>query len=159
MNGLLEAIQNTGFADWMRVSEWGYPIILTLHSVGLAMVVGVLLVIDLRILGIPRSLPVLPLQKLMGVVWIGFALNLCTGVALFTADAVKFYNSPSFRYKLLSVFVGVGLAVFLSSSVLRAGNRFDREGVRIPGRAKFLAVASLLVWAAAISLGRYVAYE
>lgn len=159
MNGLLESIQNTNFADWMRVSEWGYPIILTLHSVGLAMVVGVLLVIDLRVLGIPRSLPILPLRKLMSVVWLGFALNLCTGIALFTADAVKFYNSPSFRYKLLSVFIGVGLAVFLSSSVLGAGDQFDRRGAAVPGRAKFVAVVSLLVWGAAISLGRYVAYE
>jgi hypothetical protein len=60
---------------------------------------------------------------------------------------------------LASVFVGVGLAVFLSSSVLGAGEAFDRRGASIPPAARFVAVASLLVWLAAISLGRYVAYE
>ena len=156
---ILEAIQNTGFADWMRVSEWGYPIILTLHSIGLAMVVGVLFVIDLRILGVPRSLPILPLRQLMTLVWLGFVLNLITGLCLFSADAVKFFESPTFRFKLASVFAGVGLAVFLSSSVLGVGDKFDRREAVIPACAKVFASLSLLMWLAAICLGRYVAYE
>ncbi len=156
---MLEAIQNTAFADWVRVSEWGYPIILTLHSIGLAMVVGVLVVMDLRILGVPKSLPLLPLKQLMRLVWIGFTLNLLTGLALFSADAVKFFNSPTFRFKIASVVVGVGLAVFLRVSVLGGGDAFDRGEVSVPVRAKAVAVLSIAVWLAAIGLGRYVAYE
>jgi len=155
---MLEAIQNTAFADWVRVSEWGYPIILTLHSLGLAMVVGMLLVMDLRILGVPKSLPLLPLRQLMTLVWIGFTVNLLTGLALFSADAVKFFHSPTFRFKIASVVIGVVFAVFLRSSVF-AGDDFDRGDAVIPVRAKVVAVLSIAVWLAAIGLGRYVAYE
>jgi hypothetical protein len=156
---MLEAIQNTAFADWVRVSEWGYPIILTLHSLGLALVVGVLIVMDLRILGVPKSLPLLPLKQLMTLVWIGFTVNLLTGLALFSADAVKFFHSPTFRFKIASVVAGVVFAVFLRSSVFGAGDGFDRGGAVIPVRAKVVAVLSIAVWLAAIGLGRYVAYE
>jgi hypothetical protein len=159
MNGLLEWLQDTALADWVRVSEWGYPIILTLHSIGLALVVGVILVIDLRILGIPRSMPVKPLRQLMLLVWFGFTINLLTGFALFTADAVKFYESPTFRFKLGAVFMGVTLAVFLNASVLRRASEPPLSATKIPGFAKVLAVASILFWLSAIGLGRYVAYE
>jgi hypothetical protein len=159
MNSFLQLIQNTDFADWVRVSEWGYPIILTLHSLGLAMVVGVVFVMDLRILGVPRALPVLALRQLMPVIWVGFTINFITGLALFSADADKFYHSPVFRYKLASVAVGVALAVYMNASVLKSGKSFDRDGAAMPLRAKLLACASVLVWLAAISLGRYVAYE
>ena len=54
---MLEALQNSAFSQWLLVSEYGYPIFLTLHSLGLAMLVGVLICIDLRILGIARSIP------------------------------------------------------------------------------------------------------
>lgn len=156
---MLTWLQDTSLADWVKVSEWGYPIILTLHSVGLALVVGVLTVIDLRLLGIPRALPVASLKQLMPLVWVGFTLNMLTGFALFTADAVKFYESPTFRFKLGAVLVGVALAVFLYVSVLRGNVRGGRTETRIPGFAKVLAVVSILFWLAAISLGRYVAYE
>jgi hypothetical protein len=179
MNALLEAIQNTGLADWVRVSEWGYPIILTLHSVGLAMVVGTLFVIDLRLLGVAKSLPMRALKPLMLLVWLGFTLNLLTGLALFTADAEKFYHSPAFRLKICSVIIGVALAVYLNAKVISAidgapkstaagtarmsgapgdGWMAAGEGA-VPRAAKLLACASILVWLAAISLGRYVAYE
>jgi hypothetical protein len=156
---MLEAIQNTAFADWVRVSEWGYPIILTMHSLGLATVVGVLLVIDLRVLGFPKALPILPLKQLMTLVWIGFTVNFVTGLALFSADAVKFFYSPTFRFKIASVVVGVALALYIRSSALGIGGDFDRHVAAIPVRAKAAAVLSIAVWLAAIGLGRYVAYE
>jgi hypothetical protein len=179
MNALLEAIQNTRLADWVRVSEWGYPIILTLHSVGLAMVVGTLFVIDLRLLGVAKSLPMRALKPLMLLVWLGFTLNLLTGLALFTADADKFYHSPAFRLKICSVIVGVALAVYLNAKAIGAIDgapttiAAGTAGVpgaagrawmavndgAVPRAAKLLACASILVWLAAISLGRYVAYE
>jgi len=159
MSTLLQTIQDSSLADWVRVSEWGYPIILTMHSLGLALVVGVLLIIDLRIIGIPRSLPVVPMKQLMLLVWLGFTINLLTGLTLFTADAVKFYHSPTFRFKLLAVVSGVTLAVVLNSLLFKAAPEIDRGVGRISPAWKAMAVMSILVWLAAISLGRYVAYE
>jgi hypothetical protein len=159
MNSLLQSIQDSSLADWVRVSEWGYPIILTLHSLGLALVVGVLFIIDLRIIGIPRSLPIVPMRRLMRLVWLGFTVNLITGFTLFTADAVKFYDSPTFRFKMLAVVSGVTLATILNAAVFKAAPDIDGGAARISPTLKGMAVVSILVWLAAISLGRYVAYE
>jgi hypothetical protein len=156
MSGLLDSIENTSLADWMRVSEYGYPIILTLHSLGLATVVGVMVLIDLRILGFPKSLPLQSLSRLMRLLWIGLGVNFLTGICLFTADANKFYNSPTFRLKILSLVVGLVLTLVLKGSVFR-GAPGQTEPVRpLP---KVLAVASILAWLATIGFGRYVAYE
>ncbi len=159
MNTLLQTIQDSSLADWVRVSEWGYPIVLTMHSLGLALVVGVLFIIDLRIIGIPRSLPLQPMRQLMPLVWLGFTVNLLTGLTLFSADALKFYHSPTFRFKLLAVASGVTLAVVLNSLVFKAAPDVGRGAARISPAWKSMAVLSILVWLAAISLGRYVAYE
>jgi hypothetical protein len=155
---VLEALQNSAFAQWVLVSEWGYPILLTLHSLGLAMLVGVLVVMDLRVLGIPRSLPVWPMNKLMWLVWGAFAVNAASGTALFVADAVKFLQSPAFLLKLASVAIGVTLAAILSSRVFNAADDVDRERV-MPVAAKVMAMCSILVWVVAIGFGRYMAYE
>jgi hypothetical protein len=155
---LLQAIQDSALADWVRVSEWGYPIILTLHSLGLALVVGVLLVINLRIIGFIAPLPLRAMRPLMTLVWCGLALNLTTGCILFTADAIKFFESPTFRFKMLSIALGIGVAVYFNASVLGATDP-QRGGARMPVPLKVMAAASVAVWIIAISLGRYVAYE
>jgi hypothetical protein len=155
---LLQWIQDSALADWVRVSEWGYPIILTLHSLGLAFVVGMLLVIDLRIMGFVKTLPLAAMRRLMVLVWCGFALNLTTGCMLFTSDAIKFYQSPTFRVKILSIVLGMAVAIYFSRSILGAAAERPAD-YSAPRPLRALAVLSIALWIAAISLGRYVAYE
>jgi hypothetical protein len=155
---LLQVIQDSALADWVRVSEWGYPIILTMHSLGLALVVGVLVVINLRIMGFVPSLTLRSMQPLMTLVWGGLAVNLTTGCILFTSDAIKFFESPTFRFKMLSIALGIGVAVYFNRAVLSAPFATRRDA-RMPMPLKFMAAASVVVWIIAISLGRYVAYE
>jgi hypothetical protein len=159
MDSFLQMIQQTAFADGLRQSTWVYPITLTLHSVGLAMVVGVLLVIDLRIVGVTRSLPLLPLKRLMTLVWLFFAVNATTGIMLLTTDAMKFYYSTAFRFKMSAIVIGVVLALVMNSSVLKMAGKYDRPEAVIPASAKLLAVVSILMWMTAIGFGRYMAYE
>jgi hypothetical protein len=159
MDSFLQMIQQTAFADGLRLSTWVYPITLTLHSVGLAMVVGVLVVIDLRILGVTRTMPLLPLKRLMLVVWLAFAINATTGVMLLTTDAMKFYYSTAFRFKMSAIAIGVVLALLMNSSVLKMAGKYDRAEAVIPVSARLLAVVSILMWLTAIGFGRYMAYE
>jgi hypothetical protein len=127
--------------------------------VGLALLVGVLIIIDLRIVGLVRAIPLMPLNRLMWLVWGAFAVNLGSGVAIFTSDAVKFYHSTMFRLKLSSIVLGVIIAALLASKILGVADRFDRQEMEMPRYAKTLAALSILLWLAAISTGRYMAYE
>jgi hypothetical protein len=164
---LLEALQNSDFSQWLLVSEWAYPILLTLHSLGLAMLVGTIVIIDLRVLGLARSIPLLPIKRLMTIVWAAFAVNATSGTLLFAADAVKFAHSPTFQLKLSSIVIGTILAALMSKSVLDPSSSFEaaeagataRTRLQSPAVAKSLAALSILIWIAAIGLGRYMAYE
>jgi hypothetical protein len=156
---VFEALQNSAFSQWLLVSEWAYPILLTLHSLGLAMLVGVLVVIDLRVLGVARSIPLPPMKRLMMLVWIAFVVNASSGTALFVADAVKFIQSPAFLFKVTSIVIGMTIATLIGSSVLNATDAFDRSDRSMPVAARVMASISMLVWISAIGFGRYMAYE
>ncbi|WP_116809677.1 DUF6644 family protein [Steroidobacter cummioxidans] len=159
MISLLETLQNSEFSQWVLVSVWGYPILLTLHSIGLALLVGLLIIVDLRVLGVPRLLPFLPFNRLMALIWGAFAVNLSSGVALFVADGVKFFNSTAFRFKFASIVIGIVLAVVIKNTVLRQAPQLDAQQGAAPVTARALAVISILMWISAIGFGRYMAYE
>lgn len=159
MISFLETLQNSEFSQWVLVSVWGYPILLTLHSIGLALLVGLLIIIDLRVLGVPRMLPFMPFNRLMALIWAAFAVNVSSGVALFVADGVKFFNSTAFRFKFASLVIGIVLAVIIKSSVLNDAPRLDAGRSAAPLKAKVLAAVSILMWISAIGFGRYMAYE
>jgi hypothetical protein len=156
MDELLRAIQHSGFADW--VQQRAYPYVITLHSVGLALLVGLLVVIDLRVLGFGRGLPLPALRKLMVVVWTGFLTNFVSGVMLFSIDARKDYYSPLFRFKLSSIVVGLILGALITRRVLNHDKEYGAVDARAPSSAKALAVGSLLCWTGAIIAGRLMAY-
>ena len=84
MMDLLASLENSGFGTWLRESPsiWAYPAVLTLHTIGLGVLVGGNAVLDLRLLGYGKAIPRAPLEKLFPVMWIGFWVNAISGVAL-----------------------------------------------------------------------------
>jgi len=152
MDNFLMMLENLDLSQWVLGSIWGYPIFLTFHSLGLGLLVGLLLVIDLRVLGFAKPLPLSELRKLMPYVWFGFVLNAISGVVLFMADATKDFYSNSFRWKMLSILIGLVVAVTLNGTVLREDTKDT------PPMAKILATVSLLSWVGAIVSGRLIAY-
>jgi hypothetical protein len=116
--------------------------------------VGAALMVDLRLLGFGRSIPVTSMRRLFGVMWGAFWLNLVTGTMLFIADATKRATQPLFLVKLALVAVGIVTIVLINRSLFEG----REEPVVIDGSAKRLALASLLVWCAAITAGRLLAY-
>ena len=111
---------------------------------------------NLRVLGYKPELPLIGTRELLPLAWIGFTLNLLTGVALFSSDAVYFFNSSTFRVKiLLIILAGINAAV-LSTQIFRpvpAGTE-----LALPPSAKWIAASSLVFWFCAILAGRLVAY-
>lgn len=153
MSGILAAMEASGLATWVRESPsiWAYPTILTLHSVGLAIVVGASAIVDLRRLGQARALEGLDLSGLLPVIGWGLAVNALTGVLLFAADATRKGTQPVFFVKLACI--GLALVVTVRT---RAWLNADTGPADASQRA--LAVASLGLWVAAIVAGRLMAY-
>jgi hypothetical protein len=153
---LLSSLESSGFSTWLRESNsiWGYPTILTLHTVGLALLVGANTVVDLRLLGFAPRLPLEELSRAFRVMWIGFWINAVTGAMLFAADATTRSTSRLFIGKLFLVAFGVLVIVGIRRQVFGAAP--DRP--RIGATAKLLAATSLAVWIAAITAGRLMAY-
>jgi hypothetical protein len=153
---MLQWLQDTGVSTWIREANslMAFPGILTLHTMGLGVLVGAAAVLDLRLLGMGGRMPLRPMRDLFRLMWLGFIVNAVTGTLLFAADAVKRGSSLFFFAKLAFVAVGVVTMVLIHRNVYSP----DADPVTPTVTAKRLAVVSLLVWTAAITAGRLLAY-
>jgi hypothetical protein len=149
---LLAWIEGTSLATWTRESPsiWTYPTILTLHTVGLGIVVGMSTVIDLRLLGYGRRIPLDAISGLFRMIAWAFALNAVTGVLLFMSDATTKGRQPILYIKLSLL----GLALW--NTVI--ARRIVRAEAGELSRNRLVAVMSLVLWSAAITAGRLMAY-
>jgi hypothetical protein len=156
MMEILASLEATGFSTWVKESStiWAYPTILTLHTVGLGVLVGAAWAVDLRVLGVAQKIPLDTLAKLFPIMWIGFWVNTISGVVLFAADATTKGTTTIFMWKLGLIVVGVLTIVLLRRDLYKKGPAPGRIG----GHARLLAVTSLLVWMVAIAAGRFMAY-
>jgi hypothetical protein len=153
---LLSSLEGSSFSMWLLGSNsiWAYPTVLTLHTFGMMVLVGACAMLDLRLLGFGRGIPLDSLKTLFRVMWPAFYLNAVTGSMLFAADATKRGTSVIFLVKLLLVAAGVVTIVLIKREVYGK----HPAPVAVSGTARRLAIASLLVWSAAISTGRLLAY-
>ena len=151
-------VEGTALATWVRESPslWAYPTILTLHTVGLGIVVGASVIVDLRLLGWASRLRIAALSPLFRLIAWGFALNAATGVLLFIADATSKSRQPVFYIKLTLIFVALWCTL-AARHIVRA-NSEETPGDTIPAYGGRLAAASLLLWTGAITAGRLMAY-
>ena len=153
----LEWLQNTWVGKLVAESLWGYPIFETIHTLGMAMLIGSLGLINLRVLGYKPELPMLGTRQLLPLAWLGFTLNAISGTLLFTSDAVYFFNSYTFRIKILLIVLGGINAALLGQRVFREAAAGAAPASPTAG-TKWIAVTSLVFWFGAVIAGRLIAY-
>ena len=153
---MLSSLDHSAFSAWLLGSNsiWAYPTVLTLHTIGMMVLVGAAAMVDLRMLGFGRAIPLRSMGTLFTVIWGGLIVNGVTGTMLFVADATKRGTSTIFLVKLLLIAVGVVTVVLLRRSVYAGSG----EPVTVSGQAKWLAIGSLLAWVAVVTVGRLLAY-
>ena len=143
---------------WTRESPsiWAYPTVLTLHTIGLGVLVGANAVIDFRLLGFAPRLPIPSLAPLYRFMWTGFAINAVSGVVLYASDATAKARQPVFYVKLMLIAV----ALFVTAIIRRTVERTPALDQPNPGLgpAGRLAALSLLVWTGVVIAGRLMAY-
>jgi len=156
---LFEWLEQTGFSVRIRESTLLFPLLEGTHVLALAISVGIIVILDLRLAGWGmRDTPVSRIfTKLRPWAVFGFAIMFITGILLFISEPVKCVTTPSFLLKLAFLaLAGVNAFVF-DRRVYPAVAEWDNAGV-LPGRARFAGVASLVIWFAVIFLGRWTAY-
>jgi hypothetical protein len=151
------ALEGSSLGQAMRQWLYLYPAVETIHIIGIALLFGSIAVLDLRLLGLSRSIPV---RRLAGhtLPWTAgaFLLIVPSGLAMFTAHASEFIANPVFALKMCLILgAGVNAAIF-HAGVFRSAATWD-VGVT-PLGARAAGAASLLVWISVIACGRLLAY-
>jgi hypothetical protein len=153
----MQTIEETGFSTWLRESEspFAFYFILLFHTFGLALLVGANVVVDLRLLGVARAVPLAPLKRLFRIMWIGFAMNAITGVLLVIAYPTKTLTNLDFYIKLTFIGFAVWVMQNLKTRVFEDSSLSEAE---MTARGATLAKWSLVLWFGAITAGRLLAY-
>jgi hypothetical protein len=153
----LDWLQNTPVAIFVAETLWAYPLLETLHTLGMAMLLGTLGLINLRVLGYKPALSLFGTQDLLPVAWIGFTINAASGLLLFTSDAVNFFASNTFKVKiLLIILAGINAAILSRRIYADGAAQVDAGGSE--ASMKVLAGSSLAFWVIAVICGRIYAY-
>ena len=152
-------IQATDFFTYLRGSGYVYPSILALHMVAIAFFGGMILMTDMRLLGLAfRNRPVADLVDQLRVAkrW-GFLLAITCGLLMLGCKAEEYYYNAFFRAKVVLLILVAVHALAFHRRVYARAVEFDRDG-RVPGVAKLSASLSLLLWIGIACMGRGIGY-
>jgi hypothetical protein len=154
--GVFLALQESALGHLMRSSPMLYPAAEILHIIGFVLLVGSIAALDLRLLGFGRTIAIQPLaQLLLPLSRVGFLVAIGMGFLLFSADAAHVVRNPAFQAKLLLI-----AAALINVAVAHAGpwRRIAGWHGEPPAGTRLAAVASILLWLAALTAGRLIAY-
>jgi len=156
---LLNWLQNTGWATALKESALVFPFIEGSHILALSFSVGMVMMLDLRLLRVSfRSQPVaLMMEQLMPWTMSGFGIMLLTGFLLFATQAVKAWGNTFFRIKMILLILSGINALYYQLRYFPKMAEWDRAGTPLGVRA--IAVLSLIFWIGVIACGRTMAYE
>lgn len=151
------AVQASPFGAWAGESAYAYPVANVIHLLGLVMLVGGIGIVDLRLVGVFRSLPPAALSRSLTPVAIaGLLLMVPSGFTMFAADAEALAASATFQRKLLLIALALTNAVMFRWAW---GARIADWDVTPPMVGRLMAAASLLLWLSVGAMGRMIAYS
>ena len=146
---MLVWIENTSLALWVGTSLWAYPVLLSAHITGLAVIVGIIAMRDFHLLGFINGVTEANFLELKNLAYCGFLINGISGIMLFSSQASYLSTNLPFLVKLF--FIGSGM--LLASKIYE---KIEKNTGRTS--TKILAILSLFSWFGAITAGRLIAY-
>jgi hypothetical protein len=154
---MLQAIEDLSIGVWVRESPsiFAYTLVLSLHAIGLAIVLGLNALIALRLLGVAPAIPLTALRGFYPTIWFGFLINAISGGMLFIASATNMGTMSVFWIKMVAVATGMTLALRLKSKFL---DDPALAGGTAPAGARSMAKWSIGVWFFALIAGRMTGY-
>ena len=163
MQALADFLVSLGIGDFVAARDWVWPVCETLHFVGMCVLLGTVGVVDLRILGIAKGIPIQLLEKFIPLGVIAFIINLSTGFIFIAGNPVggpmEYLTNLSLQLKMLVVLIaGINLLFFYFTGVERALAGVPADG-DAPIAAKAVAAVSLTAWIFVIIFGRFIMYN
>ena len=156
---IFSQIESTGIGTAIRESTWLFPTVETVHVLATVLVVGSIMVVDLRLLNIAsRRRPVSELMnEVLPWTWIAFALAAITGSLLFSSAAVKYAKDAPFQIKMvLLILAGINMAIFHLGSYRKVA-LWDRASMT-PTGARVAGAISLAIWVVVVGCGRWIGF-
>jgi hypothetical protein len=154
---VLAWLESSQFSAWVRSELWGWPLALTLHAFGTALVVGFTFIITLRLLGLFETIPYASLSRLFPVIWAALLVQFLSGFTLWMAKPTRYVTDGAFVLKLSLVVVGIILTFYLYRTIRREAAAWEAAGAVSSRGVKFVA-ANLLLWCSVLVAGRLTAY-
>jgi hypothetical protein len=152
-------VHDLAIAEWIRTTVRATPILESAHVVALCIVFGTILIVDLRLLGLPntrRSFTLISSEQLP-ITWWAFVAAAITGALLFTLNSLSYYDNAAFQVKMLLLAVaGANMFVFHRYTMPSVA-AWDRN-TPPPAAARLSGAISLVLWITVIFLGRWVGF-
>jgi hypothetical protein len=138
-------------------THWAWPAMETIHFLGLSLLVGTIVVFDLRLLGLARRIPIAALHKLIPWGLLGYGINLVSGSMFLMAAPDQYIYNPAFQFKILFMAVAGFNAISFYLVTSRA-TMATPPGREVPRAAKIIASISVLMWISIIVCGRLLTF-
>lgn len=152
----LAALEATAFSEWVLTSMLGFPTLIALHSIGMAVAAGLSFVVALYLNGFVAGSSGAHLPRFLHLATLGFILNFVTGLALFVARGSDYITNTTFLVKMLLVVISGAILVWLKSSLAEFTGAPHEP--RSDALARHLSLVCSVTWIGAIVSGRLIAY-
>jgi hypothetical protein len=154
---VLASLESSPFAAWVRESVWGWPFWLSIHVIGTAVVIGFVIIVNLRLLGLFETIPYTSLRRLFPVIWAAFAMQVVSGFVLWSTKPTRYVADGAFMLKILFIVIGFALLAYFYRMLEREAAAWDVNGTVSSSGAKLVA-PTLLAWCAVLVAARLTAY-
>ncbi len=156
-DAIVQAITGTAINEWILSSYWLWPLLEILHFIGLSLLLGSMLIVDLRLAGLLRQIDIMATHRLLPWAIIGFSINLVTGALFFLGDPGRYSVNIGFQIKMILVLIAGVNAIWFFRTVNPHIESWDPHG-DTSAQAKLVAVVSLGAWFGVLLLGRLIPY-
>jgi hypothetical protein len=154
---VLAWLEGTQYAAWVRDELWGWPLALTVHALGTALVIGFVFIINLRLLGLFETIPYGSLSRLFPVIWTALVLQFLSGFTLWMTKPTRYVGDGAFVLKFALVIAGIILTLYFAGTIKREAAVWEAAGA-VSARGKKFIAATFLLWCSVLVAGRLTAY-
>lgn len=150
-------LKATELHSFITSNSWVWPSMEMVHFLGLCLLFGSLLFVDLRVIGVARKVPIKLVDIFIIATLIGFSLNAITGVLFVVGDPGRYFVNIAFRLKMVLIVIAGSNALYFTFQI-RPQIQAGADSSTLSADAKLVAGFSLFLWTSIIVLGRFIPY-